>query len=321
MTVLVTGAGVIGQLTAGALAAKGRPVVAIDIRPPEALPPGVVFEPCDITDAAALSQVIGRHHVTGIVHTAAMLSTGIRRDPVAGIRANVMGTMHVLDSARKAGVRRVVCASSATVAYTTFGAHGPAPIAEDEPLRLVSQRPASLYAASKIMGEHLGLLHRDLYGLDVVSLRYGAVLGGALDQPTSVPGRLLARLVEGGRTGRKVVLDDPLLLWGGREEFVDARDCAAANLCALEAEAPKQGVYNVATGDWHTLAEFVDAVRRLYPGLEVAYPARIETGFAGFPAMRPAPSCTDAAARELGFRAMLDLASSVAHWAGPAALA
>lgn len=316
MSVLVTGAGVIGGLTAELLAARGERVVLIDIRTPPNLPEGITFEILDVSDGAALADVLRRHGTTRVIHTAAMLSTGIRKDPLSGIRINVMGTANLLDLARETGLKRVVLASSTTVAYTTFGGHGPDPMIEDEPLRLISQRPASLYAASKLAGEHLALLYRDLYGVDAVSLRYGAVLGGSLEYPTSVPGRLLAVLVAGARAGQRVVLDDPLLLWGGREEFIDARDCARANLAALDAPAPKQGVYNVASGQWHTLTEFVDAVRQIYPALDVAFPEAISTGFAGFPHQRPAPSSTEAAGRDLGFAAAYPLAEAVAYWAG-----
>ncbi len=166
-------------------------------------PNGAGFELCDITDLAALSDVVARHRIDRIIHTAAMLSTGIRQNPVRGVSVNVIGTANVLECARQAQVGRVVCASSTTVAYTVFGDHGAEPVVEDEPMRLVSQRPASIYAATKIAAENLALLYRDLYGLDAVCLRYGAVIGGALDAPTSVPGRLLARLAEGGRSGRK----------------------------------------------------------------------------------------------------------------------
>lgn len=314
MSVLVTGAGVVGGLTAELLAARGTRVVMIDVRAPRHVAAGVAFELCDVADADALADTIRRHGVAQIVHTAAMLSGAIRQDPLAGIRVNVMGSANLLDLARRMGLGRVVCASSTTVAYAVFGAHGPEPIAEDEALHMIGQRPASLYAASKLAGEHLALLYRDLYGVDAVSLRYGAVLGGPLDRPTSVPGRLLAALVAGARAGRTVVLDDPLLLWGGREEFVDARDCARANLCALDAAAPRQGVYNVASGDWHTLPEFIAAVRRRHPGLEVEYPADIPTGFAGFAHRRPAPSATGCALREIGFAASYDLDAAIAHW-------
>jgi UDP-glucose 4-epimerase len=87
-----------------------------------------------------------------------MLSTGIRQDPVRGVEVNVVGTANILESARTNAVARVVCASSTTVGYTTFGRHGPGPIEEDLPLRLLSERPACIYAMTKIANEQLGLL-------------------------------------------------------------------------------------------------------------------------------------------------------------------
>lgn len=309
MSVLVTGAGLIGRLTAGLLAARGDRVVLADIKAPA----GLAVEACDVTDAAALDALVVRHGITAIIHTAAMLSTGIRQDPVAGVRVNVMGTVNVLDVARRHRFRRVVCASSSTVGYTTFGRHGPAPIEEDLPLHLISERPASIYAASKIAGEHFAWLYHDLYGVDVVSLRYAAVLGASSEPPSSVPGRLLARLLDGAATGEHVVLDDPFMAWDGGEEFVDARDCAAANVAALDAAAPAQRVYNVAPGTWCTLAEFVAAVRDVAPGLSVTLPPPSGKGFAGFPHLRPAPSDTGAAARDLGFRCAHSLTDTIRH--------
>ncbi len=312
MTTLVTGAGLIGRLTADLLAARGDPVLLADIRAPHASPHP--FVTCDVTDAAALDAVIAGHAIRRIIHTAALLSTSIRQDPVLGIRVNVMGTANVLDCARRHAITRVVCASSTTVAYTTFGRHDAAPIEEDNPLHLISERPASIYAMSKIAGEHMALLYHDLYGLDVVVLRYGAVLGGGTEAPSSVPGRLLARLAEGGRSGVPVALDDPFLAWGGREEFVDARDCARANRAALDAANPTQRVYNIAPGTWFSLPEFVAVVREVFPRLDVALPPPLATGFAGFPHLRPAPSATEAAARDLDFRCTFTLADTIRHW-------
>ena len=171
-------------------------------------------------------------------------------------------------------------------------------------------------AASKIAAEHLGLLYTDLYQLNVIILRYAAVLSAGSEPPTSVPGRLLARLLNGGREGREgreVILDDPFLLWAGREEFVDARDCARANLHALDAMTPSQRVYNVATGRSHSLDEFVEAVRFIYPKLRVLPVHEVTTGFAGFPYTRPAPSDVGAAARELGFRTMYSLEDTIRY--------
>lgn len=310
MTTLITGAGLIGRLTAELLVARGDRVVLADIRDPGlALP----FALCDVTNADRLDDIIHDHRVSRVVHTAAMLSTGIRANPPRGIAVNIIGTTNILDAARRHGLGRVVCASSSTVGYTMFGSHGPMPIEEDLPMRMLGERPASLYAASKIAGEHIALLYHDLYQVDVVMLRYAAVLGTGSGPASSVPSRLLQRLIAGGQSGVKLVLDDPFELWAGREEFVDARDCALANLAALDAPAPVQRVYNVANGDWFSLDDFVSTVRGIYPALQVEIPTPPGVGFAGFPHLRPAPSDISAAARELGFRARISLAETIAH--------
>jgi len=323
MTTLITGAGVIGSLTAELLAARGEKVVLSDIVRSDTTHDdagGIIFQEADVTDARRLDSLIAEYSVTRIVHTAAMLSTGIRRAPVRGVDVNAVGTATILETARKHGIRRVVCASSTTVGYTAFAGHDASPIEEDLPLHLVSERPASIYAATKLFGEHLTLLYRALYGVDAVALRFAAVLGGRADPPTSVPGQLLARLAEGGRKGIPVILDDPFLLWAGAEEFVDARDCARAAVAALDATDITQGIYNVAPGSMVTLDQFVEATRAVYPDLEVSVPEPVSTGFAGFPHLRPAPSSTAAAERDLGFTCTYDLADTIRYWTADPAL-
>ena len=311
MTVLVTGAGLIGRLTAERLGARGDAVVLADVRPPPPVAGDVTAVVADVTDFAALEAIVRTHGVTGIVHTAAMLSTGIRQDPRRGVEVNVLGTANVLEVARQSGVARVVVASSTTVTYSVFGSLGPEPIGEDVRMAVVSERPGSIYAATKLAGEHLALVYHDLYGLDTVVLRYGAVIGSDGGPSTSVPGRLLDGLIAAGRSGRTMVLDDPYLVWGGEEEFVDARDCADANVAALDASRPQARVYTIATGRTVTLAGFVDAVRAVLPDLAVECGPEPATGFAGFRHRRPAPSSPEAAARELDFRCRHDLTSTI----------
>lgn len=315
MTTLITGAGLIGRLTASQLQAQGEPVLLVDVKHPAPQDLGTLpLELCDVTDFNRLSQLADEHGVTAIVHTAALLSTAIRKDPLAGIRVNTIGTANVLELARQRKLGRVVIASSTTVMYSAFASLPATPIVEDFPYRIVSERPASIYAATKIASEHLALAYASLYGVSVVVLRYGAVLGAGGDAVTSVPGRLLTSLLQAGRLDETAHLDDPILLWNGREEFIDARDCAAANLAALRAQAPQQRVYNIATGDWFSVTEFIDVVRQRYPALRVAELRLPEGGFAAFPHVRPAPSDVSAARRELGFHAAHSLADSVGHF-------
>lgn len=127
--------------------------------------------------------------VDGVIHTAAMLSTGLRADPLRGLEVNILGTARLLDAACEAGVRRFVRASSATVVYAGFPVLGSDPILEDAALGVVSHRPGSLYALTKQSCEHLALLWRDLYGLSIVSLRL---------QPSSAAMRMLLQAFPGG---------------------------------------------------------------------------------------------------------------------------
>lgn len=315
MTTLVTGAGVIGSLTARLLAEAGGTVVLADLREP---PFGLNITPValDVSDLAALERCIEQHGVTRIVHTAAMLSNSIRQSPLDGIRVNIMGSANILELARQKQLGRIVIASSTTVGYPTFGSHGPDPITEDFSMRVLSEGPASIYAATKLCGEHLAQLYAALYGVDVICLRYAAVLGGSLQHPTSVPGQLLALLADGARTGH-AHLDNPLLLWGGREEFVDARDCARANMLALKAPTPIQRVFNIAGGEWFTFWEFIEAAKRTFGAFAIDLPPEPATGFAGFPHRRPAHSDLEAANRDLGFQAKYRLTDTMDWMANP----
>ena len=319
MTILITGAGGLGSEMARRLSGAGRPCILADIRPASdelASLPGVVPVVCDVTRPGELEALMRAHGVTHVAHTAAVLSTGMRANPLAGLEVNLMGTARVLEAARAAGVGRVVLVSSTTVLYAGFGAFGPGPIPEDAALRLVSDRPLSLYAMTKLANEQLGLLWRDLYGLDTCALRLGAVIGGEVAAPTSVPGRLFAELAEAALGSGQVRIDDPFLLWSGPEEFIDLRDCAQAMIAALDAGSVPAGVYNITHPAQHGFADVVEAVRRVLGPLEVEHPPLPETGFAGFRYKRPGPTDVSAATRDLGFSCAHDLEDTLAHWWG-----
>lgn len=320
MKTLVTGAGIIGCHTARLLLEAGDEVTLLDVNPqrdPIASivdSPGLRIVAADVTLFAQLQQIVQTHGIERIVHTAAMLSTGIRANPVHGITVNVVGTANILEVARQAGMQRVVLAGSTTVAYSTFEGLAGTVVPDDFAMRTISQRPGSIYAATKLHAEHLGLLYRDLYSLDVVTLRYAAVISAWPGPGTSVPGRVLAQLVGPAARGRTAVIDDPYTLWMGGEEFIDARDCALANLAALGAPAPRQAVYAVGMGCLHSFDDFEDAVRRVYPTLRVERTIEPTGGFAGFAHVRQAASDLEPIGRELGWQPQFNLRQAVAHF-------
>lgn len=321
MTTLITGAGLIGTLSARLLAENGEKVVLFDYRPqPEAVaktlaPHSMPLVTGDVADYDQLDAVIERYGVHRILHTAAVLTAGIKADPARGIGVNIMGGIHVLEAARKRGLGRVVLASSSTVSYPSFDSNPGEIYPVDFRMAVISERPTTFYSATKLAQEHLALVHAADFGTDVVVLRYGAVIGEWAGPNISIPGRLVRALLIPAIRGETAIIDDPLLVWLGGDDFVDARDVAAANVAALGAPAPKQRVHHVTFGRMHTFEDFVAATRSLYPEFKVEVRVTPKAGFAGFPKIRPGTSDLSSAAADLGYAPQHDLRSALAECA------
>jgi nucleoside-diphosphate-sugar epimerase len=147
---------------------------------------GVPSHRADIADLDAIQPAFAG--VDAVVHLAA----DVRLDPPFEelLRANVAGTYNVFEAARRAGVPRVVFASSGAVVsgweqsepYLSLaqgryeGLRGWPMITHETPLR-----PAGLYGASKAWGENLGRVYADAHGLSVLCVRLGRVT--AADRP------------------------------------------------------------------------------------------------------------------------------------------
>ena len=318
MATLITGAGLIGCQTAALLAARGERVVLLDLRPDPALVATVlpleriVLETGDVRDRAAMQALLERHGVDAVLHTAAALSIAIRANPLLAADVNFGGTVNLLEAARATGVRRFLLASSTTVHYPTFHRPWPAPVGEDFAFHAVSERPGSLYAASKLAAEFFVQHYGDQFGLSVGVLRYSAVLGLWAGPNNSVPGRLLATLLGQGAQAGLVRVQDPLLLWSGGDDFIDARDVARANVAALDAPVLASRVYTIGSGRLDGFADFVAAAQAVRPQLRHAPVDLPATGFAGFAHQRNQPFDVSRAQAELGFVARQSLQDALA---------
>ena len=157
--VLVTGsAGGIGSALCQRLPALGWQVRGFDRVPSPALEDAVVAE---LADARALFSAC--NSMDAVVHLA-----GIPTEvPWPAIReANIDGTYSVYETARRAGVTRVVFASTNHVVGFTPVTAGLSPT--------TPPRPDTLYGVSKAVGEALGSLYSDRYGMRVACLRIGS---------------------------------------------------------------------------------------------------------------------------------------------------
>lgn len=316
MATLITGAGLIGCHTAALLAARRDPVVLLDLHPDPALIGSMVpldrvtLQAGDVRDRGAMLELFRQHHIKAVVHTAAALSMAIRTTPTLAADVNFGGTVNLLEAAREVGARRFVLASSTTLYYPIFHRPQLAPVPEDFAFHAVSERPASLYAASKMAAEFFAQHYADQFGLSVGILRYSAVLGLWRGPNNSVPGRLMASLLGQGARDGLVAVRDPLLLWSGGDDFIDARDVAAANVAALNAPALPGRVYTIGSGKLALFENFLAAARAARPDLRYTNLVLPRTGFAGFAHQRTQPFDVSRAQSELGFTARHDLASS-----------
>jgi uronate dehydrogenase len=163
--VLITGAaGNVGSALRTGLGAQWRKLRLMDNRPIAAPADNEEAILCDMSDRAALNRVMAG--VTAVVHLAG--SVRIAGEPEAMFEANGGGLFNVFEAARRAGVRRIVYASSnhAFGYYPVEERVSPADIA----------RPDSLYGVLKIFGETLLRYYFDRHGIRSVSLRIGSAM-------------------------------------------------------------------------------------------------------------------------------------------------
>ncbi|MBB4662018.1 NAD-dependent epimerase/dehydratase family protein [Conexibacter arvalis] len=286
--VMVTGGrGYVGGRVLDRLAARGIPVVSYDRDPWEGRD-GVVAEHGELTDVPRLLDVIRAHGVGRIVHTAAISHPGVSLYmPLGTFEANVAGTVALLEAARIAQVPRVVNFSSSSV----YG-HVDGDVTEDLPLR-----PISPYGVTKVATDLLGPVYRDLYGVEVYSLRVTWVYGPGNRMQEYVRDMLRAAL-RGERYALPSGADHPLPL-------VHVEDVADATVLATLAAEARQPAYNVTGPELPTLGEVAEQVRALVPG------ARIEIGPGDLDLHRLGRFDMTGAARDFGYAPTRTLADGL----------
>jgi uronate dehydrogenase len=170
---LITGAaGRIGTVLRGGLPERGWALRSLDVAPLPDTRPGEEHVVADVTDLDAM--VAATAGASAVVHLAGI--SGESTWPAIS-HANIEGTYCALEAARRAGVQRVVLASSNhATGYTPRPGEGLLTEAD------APHRPDTYYGVSKVAMEGLGSLYVDRYGMDVVCLR----IGSAFPEPTTL---------------------------------------------------------------------------------------------------------------------------------------
>ncbi len=194
-------------------------------------------EGIDVTDTPAVAGSIAAASPDVVYHLAALTHVGDSWEvPEETFRVNAMGTLSVLEAARKAEEPpRIVLVSSAEV----YGPGWSEPIDETMPLR-----PVTPYAASKVAAEYLGLQAHLGRGLEVIRARPFNHVGPG-QSPNFVIAALAKRLVEAERDGAIEVSVGDL---SPARDFTDVRDVVRAYRLLAEHGVPGEA-YNVCSGE------------------------------------------------------------------------
>jgi UDP-glucose 4-epimerase len=257
--VLVTGAdGFVGSHVVEALVAAGANVTALCLYNsfdslgwiddlPAAVRGRVNAVRGDIRDAALVRAVTARQEF--VFHLAALIA--IPHSYVAAqsyVDTNVLGTLHVLEAARKHDVRRMVHTSTSEV----YGSAITVPITESHPLR--GQSP---YSATKIGADMLAESFACSHDLPVAILRPFNTFGPRQSERAVIP-TVLRQALDPGVRAIRIGDRTPI------RDFTFVEDTASAFLALGAAETIEFGTpYNAGTGNAVTVGELIDIVRAL----------------------------------------------------------
>ena len=226
--------------------------------------------------------------VDGVFHFAALWLLQCWEYPRAAFDVNIRGTFNVLEACVAQGVKRLVYSSSASV----YGDAIEDPMTEEHPFL-----NTNFYGATKIAGEAMARALHHRYGLPFVGLRYMNVYGPRQDYRGAYIAVIMKMLdaIERG--------EPPVIYGDGSQayDFVYVTDCAAANICAMQADTVDR-FYNVGTGRRTSVKDLAEMVLRMTGSrLQLRYEA------GGLTFVKNRIGSPARAREELGFKARVEL--------------
>jgi UDP-glucose 4-epimerase len=171
-------------------------------------------------------------------------------NPVDSAMVNEMGTLFVLEAARKNNVKRVILASSSAV----YGDDPVLPKNEN-----MNPKPQSPYAVQKLSGEFYARLYHDLYGVETVSLRYFNVYGPRQDPSSHYSGVISIFMA------RACSKEAPVIYGDGNQyrDFIFVKDVVRFNLMAADADKASGKIFNVGTGRFIRINSLWEMISKL----------------------------------------------------------
>jgi len=210
----------------------------------------VDFKKGDITDPSFVERALQDFGATHVIHLAALQVPFCKEDPQQGALVNVLGTINVFEAAKRAGLRKVVYASSAAV-YGLSDEYSPGALPHEAPLN-----PRSHYGVYKQANEGNARVYWLDDGIASIGLRPYVVYGPGRDQGmTSTPTKAMLAAARG----------EPYhISYGGRFGFQYADDVAKVFIKAARTDFQGAEVFNIG-GTSVTMEEIVQTIEAIVP--------------------------------------------------------
>ncbi|HEY5014225.1 MAG TPA: NAD-dependent epimerase/dehydratase family protein [Acidimicrobiia bacterium] len=254
---VVGGSGFVGSHVVDALIDAGHRVRVIDTRPP--LRVEADWREVDLLDDAALVDALAGSEI--VFHLAAMADVNdVLANPVESVELNTLGTVRVLEAARRADTGRVILASTVWVYAATHGQE------VDEETLFDLEADKHIYVSEKLAAEMFCRDYLNLYGRPYTVLRYGIPYG-----PRMRSDLVVAAFLERALRGEAISIDGD----GSQERrFVYVEDLAAAHVLALDPAAENR-TFNLESTEATSIREIAESVRDLVGDVTVTFgPAR-----------------------------------------------
>ncbi|PIN86676.1 epimerase [Candidatus Woesearchaeota archaeon CG10_big_fil_rev_8_21_14_0_10_44_13] len=246
MSIAITGgSGFIGSHIAEKLAEKGHSISIIDVKRPHKA--GFDYVKADIIEKQSMMKALeGAEY---IYHLAAVSNVDeAKKDPVGCYNTNVLGTLNVLEAARKNDAKRVIFASTVWV-YSTSEEEK-----VDETTHIDISKSRHIYTSSKIAAEFAIQSYKKLYGLDFTILRYGIPYG-----PRARPETVIPIFVRNALEGKKITI-----FGDGKSyrNFIYVGDLAEGNVLAMKKSAENK-IFNLDGSEVVTIKGVLDSASKI----------------------------------------------------------
>lgn len=197
----------------------------------------------DIRDVETVEEAV--NGVQMVLHQAALPSVPRSiKAPITTNEVNIGGTLKLMSAANRAGVRRIVLASSSSV----YGDGVKLP--KDETMK---PSPLSPYAVSKLACEHYTKVFSEIYDMETLAIRYFNVFGPRQD-PSSQYSGVIAKFMTAALNGEPFIVNGD---GSQARDFTFVANVVRANLLALESSLLDGNAINVACGDRISLLDLI----------------------------------------------------------------